>query len=126
MRTLVVDASALGALVFGEPQAEEISRGLTNATLVAPALLWFEMAAVTAKKIRRHPEMAAQIQAAFRLAFRLPVAIVDVDHGETVNLALENELTTYDAAYLWLANHLGAELVALDTKLGKAAQRLAS
>jgi predicted nucleic acid-binding protein len=126
MRTLVVDASALGALVFGEPQAEEISRGLTNATLVAPALLWFEMAAVTAKKIRRHPEMAAQIQAAFRLAFRLPVAIVDVDYGETVNLALENELTTYDAAYLWLANHLGAELVTLDTKLGKAAQRLAS
>jgi len=26
MRTLVVDASALGALVFGEPQAEEISQ----------------------------------------------------------------------------------------------------
>jgi predicted nucleic acid-binding protein len=126
MRTLVVDASALGALVFGEPQAEEISRALTNATMVAPALLWFEMAAVAAKKIRRHPEMAAQIQAAFRLAFRLPVAIVDVDYGETVNLALESELTTDDSSYLWLANHLGAELVTLDAKLGNTAQFLSS
>jgi predicted nucleic acid-binding protein len=122
MRTLVVDASALGALVFGEPQAEEISRALTNATLVAPTLLWFEMAAVATKKIRRHPELTAEIRAAFKLAFRLPVATVDVDHAETVNLAIESELTTYDASYLWLANYLRAELVTLDVKLGKAAE----
>jgi predicted nucleic acid-binding protein len=122
MRTLVVDASALGALVFGEPQAEDISRALTDATLVAPALLWFEMAAVAAKKIRHHPELAGQIQAAFSLALSLPIAIRDVDHGETVNLALKSDLTTYDVSYLWLADHLGAELVTLDAKLGKIAE----
>ena len=72
MRTLVVDASALGAVIFGEPQAEEGSRVLTDATLVAPALLWFEMAAVAMKKIRHQEELAAQIQAAFSLALRLP------------------------------------------------------
>ncbi len=121
MRTLVVDASALGALVFGEPQAEEISRALTNAKLVAPPLLWFEMAAVATKKIRHHPGLTAEIQAAFKLAFRLPVATMDVDYGETVSLAIRSDLTTYDASYLWLANHLGAELVTLDAKLGKRA-----
>ena len=123
MRTLVVDASALGALVFGEPQAEEISRALTDATLVAPALLWFEMAAVATKKIRHHPELAAQLHGAFRLAFRLPIAIRDVDYGETVNLALKNNLTTYDASYLWLAHQLGAELVTLDTELQRIAEK---
>lgn len=122
MRTLVVDASALGALVFGEPQAEEISRALSAATLVAPALLWFEMAAVAAKKIKNHPELAAQIQVAFNLAYRLPVAIREVDHGETVTLALNSDMTTYDASYLWLADHLRAELVTLDAKLGRIAQ----
>ena len=122
MRTLVVDASALGALVFGEPQAEEMSRVLTDATLVAPALLWFEMAAVATKKIRHHKDLAAQIQAAFRLALRLPIVIRDVDYGETVNLALKSDLTTYDASYLWLADHLDAELITLDAKLGKTAE----
>ncbi|MBU2623715.1 MAG: type II toxin-antitoxin system VapC family toxin [Proteobacteria bacterium] len=119
MRTLVVDASALGALVFGEPQAEEISQALTDATLVAPSLLWFEMAAIATKKIRHHTELAAQIQAAFGLALRLPIVIRDVDYGETVNLALKSDLTTYDAGYLWLADHLDAELITLDAKLGK-------
>jgi predicted nucleic acid-binding protein len=123
MRTLIVDASALGALVFGEPQAEVISRALTDATLVAPSLLWFEMAAIATKKIRRHPELASQIQAAFGLAFRLPIAIRDVDYPETVNLALETDITTYDASYLWLTDHLGAELITLDAKLGKIAGR---
>jgi predicted nucleic acid-binding protein len=123
MRALVVDASALGALVFGEPQAEDVSRALTDATLVAPPLLWFEMAAVATKKIRYHPELAAEIQAAFSLAFRLPIAIRDVNYEETVNLALERDLTTYDASYLWLADHLGAQFVTLDAKLGKIAKK---
>jgi predicted nucleic acid-binding protein len=119
MRTLVVDASALGALVFGEPQAEEMSRALTDATLVAPALLWFEMAAIALKKIRYHKELTIQVQAAFGLALRLPISIRDVDYGETVNLALKSDLTTYDASYLWLADHLDAGLITLDAKLGK-------
>jgi predicted nucleic acid-binding protein len=122
MRTLVVDASALGALVFGEPRAEEISQAISDATLVAPALLWFEMAAVAAKKMRLHPELEPLMRTAFGLAFRLSVAIRDVDYGETVNLALKSDLTTYDASYLWLADHLGAELVTLDAKLGKIAE----
>ena len=122
MRTLVVDASALGALVFGEPQAEEMSRVLTDATLVAPALLWFEMAAIAIKKIRTHKQLTAQIQTALNLALQLPIIVRDVDYGETVNLALASDLTTYDASYLWLAGHLDAELVTLDAKLRKAAE----
>lgn len=121
MRALVVDASAMGALVFGEPDAEQISQTLDGATLAAPALLWYEMAAVAVKKIRKHPQLGASIQGALKLAFRLPLTIIDVDFGETVSLALKNDLTIYDASYLWLADHLGAELVTLDEKLGKAA-----
>jgi uncharacterized protein with PIN domain len=40
----VVDASALAALLFGEPEAEAIAGRLDNARLVAPALLAFELA----------------------------------------------------------------------------------
>lgn len=39
MPVRVVDASALGALVFGEPQAKEITGLLKGALLIAPTLL---------------------------------------------------------------------------------------
>jgi uncharacterized protein with PIN domain len=39
MPVRVVDASALGTLVFGEPKAEKIARELGNAPMIAPALL---------------------------------------------------------------------------------------
>ncbi|MDZ7579939.1 MAG: hypothetical protein U5R30_04780 [Deltaproteobacteria bacterium] len=37
----IVDASALGAFVFGEPEAEEVSTAISNSSMVAPLLLWF-------------------------------------------------------------------------------------
>ena len=44
MTAKVVDASAAGALLFGEPDAALVASRLTNATLAAPGLLPFEMA----------------------------------------------------------------------------------
>ena len=123
MRVRVVDASALGALVFGEPKAEEIARMLADAPMAAPALLWFELASICLKKIKAHPTQTERIFEAFRLASHLPIEIVGVDHSAVVELAKETGLTTYDASYLWLVLHLQGDLVTLDRKMRKAAAR---
>jgi hypothetical protein len=47
MPVRVVDASALGTVVFGEPQAEEIAGLLKGALLFGPTLLPFEMASIS-------------------------------------------------------------------------------
>lgn len=125
MPVRVVDASAAGALVFGEPGADRVVDGLAGASLVAPALLAFELASICLKKVRAHPPKAAQILAAFRLAHRLAIEFVDVAHAEVVALARETGLTTYDASYIWLARHLGADLVTLDERVGRTAAALA-
>jgi uncharacterized protein with PIN domain len=49
----VVDASALGALLFGEPEAEAVAGRLGDARLVAPPLLGFELTNVCLMKSRR-------------------------------------------------------------------------
>ncbi len=124
MPVRVVDASAAGALVFGEPGAGRVADRLANASLVAPGLLAFELASICLKKLRAHPGKTAQILAAFRLARRLAIEFVDVSHEEVVNLARASGLTTYDASYLWLARHLGGDLVTLDERVSRAAATL--
>jgi len=121
----VVDASAVGALVFGEPGADRVVRELAGGSLVAPGLLGFELASICLKKMRAHPPKAAQILAAFRMARRLAIEFVDVPHEEVVTLARQTGLTTYDASYLWLVRHLGGDLVTLDERVARAAEALA-
>lgn len=120
MPVRVVDASALAALLFGEPEAEVVAERLGEARLVAPALIGFELANVCLIKSRRHPEKRAMLTAAFKLRGKLTLEEIAVDQDETLELATTTGLTAYDASYLWLARQLGAELVTLDTQLAKA------
>lgn len=116
----VVDASALAALLFAEPEADDVALQLSGTRLVAPALVWFELANVCLVKSRRHPELRAALAAAFRLRDRLVIEDVAVDQDAALELAMQTGLTVYDASYLWLARQLGAELVTLDRQLARA------
>jgi predicted nucleic acid-binding protein len=123
MRICVVDASTMGALLFGEPKAEELAGILEGAQLAAPALLWFELASVCLKKINAHPELDSQLISALGFLSRIAIDIIQVDHLATVTLARETGLTTYDASYMWIAINLGGELITLDEKLANAMVR---
>jgi predicted nucleic acid-binding protein len=117
MAVKVVDASALGALLFGEPDGAAVAERLRGAGLIAPALLPFEVANVCVKKMRRHPDQRDALMVAFGMLDRMEVAVVQVDHGEALVLAERSGLTAYDASYLWLARRMSAELVTLDRQL---------
>lgn len=117
----VVDASAVAAVLFGEPEAQEVGRRVGRAVLVAPVLLRFELANICWKKIRRHPEKRDRLVAALGLAGDLEIYEVEVRYGEVVELARREGLTAYDASYLWLARSLDLRLVTLDRALAQAA-----
>lgn len=120
-RGKVVDASALAALIFGEPAAEDIAARLGEGPLLAPTLLRYEVGSVCRKKIRRHPERRNRLLEALALLPELDLDEVQVPPEKTVALAEETGLTVYDAAYLWLSRWIGAELVTLDERLDSAA-----
>jgi len=117
MTAKVADASAIGALVFNEPEAERVAERLTEGPLYVPALLSFEVANLCWKKIRRHPDKRQALLQAFALFTRMELYQVETDLEGTLRLADETGLTAYDASYLWLARRLRCELVTLDRKL---------
>ncbi|MFQ6117123.1 MAG: type II toxin-antitoxin system VapC family toxin [Candidatus Bipolaricaulia bacterium] len=117
MPTKVVDASVLGALLFGEPRAQEAFSLLQGAELYAPTLLDYELASIARKKVLRYPKQREGLVEALRLGLSLDLHRVEVDHEAVLHLSLETGLTTYDAGYLSLARSLGVPLVTFDERL---------
>lgn len=114
---VVVDASVVAAIAFGEPDGHTFAAHLMGETLLAPTLLDYELAIIAWKKARAHPDSAPLIQAALDAATRLRILRVPVPAVDLLRVARETRLTASDAAYLWLARTHDAELVTLDRAL---------
>lgn len=123
MHAAVVDASAVAAVVFDEPEAADVVRRLTGVPLCGPRLLELELANTACSKIRRRLATADVLLADLADAGRLHVTFFDPPTDEVLTLALETGLTVYDASYLWLAVALELPLVTLDRQLARAAKR---
>ena len=118
----VVDASALAALTFNEPDGPAVEVRLSGAALYAPRLIEVEMASVCLKKIRNAGYPRDVVMRLYLAYPNVGIRKMDVEFVEAIELAERLQLSLYDASYLWLARHLGAELVTLDEKLAKAAK----
>ena len=97
---VVVDASALAAVLFGEPGHESIARQLRGQAMHAPTLIDYELASVALKKLRRVPADAEALLAALHTARRLRLERSQPDMVQVLALAASTGLTTYDASYL--------------------------
>lgn len=119
----VIDASAFAAVAFAEPKMPIVEQLIVGHRLFAPYLFKSELANVCMKKIRALPKQRDTITGLFSAAWDTPIDFLDIDPVEVVALAGRFGLSGYDASYLWLARHLGAELVTLDEKLGRASKK---
>jgi predicted nucleic acid-binding protein len=119
---LVVDCSVVAAVLFGEPNRDVAAQALAGKDLYAPELLADQLVSVAVKKARHGLEDVAR-QALIDFA-ELELTRCRSDVHAQWRLALEYELSGYDAAYLWLAAELGAPLATFDERLGGAARRL--
>ncbi len=114
---LVVDASAIVALLFNEAEASRIATLIHGQKLATSPIFGFELANVCLMKSRRQPERRDAMWAAYALLPGLAIEEYPVDHAEVLALAEATRLTHYDASYLWLARRLAAPLVTLDKAL---------
>jgi predicted nucleic acid-binding protein len=124
MSVTVVDASAVAAVLFDEPESKPILASVSG-TLIAPTLLPYELASVCSTKLARRPREARVILSRYRLFAELDVELSEPDWDTLPALAHEWALSAYDAAYLQLALAHEASLVTLDARLAAAYDKLA-
>jgi predicted nucleic acid-binding protein len=124
MAAKVVDASAIAAIIFGEPEAESVAVHLGDSPLVAPALFRFEVANICWKKLRRYPDKRELLIESFGWLDHFDVQEAEVVMPQVILLAEREGLTAYDASYLWLALEFDADLVTLDRPLREAFEKV--
>jgi predicted nucleic acid-binding protein len=117
MPVKVVDASALAALLFGEPEAQLVAEKLGEDSLLVPTLFRYEIANICWKKLRKYPEQREALLDAHALLEQMNIEEADVSVPEILLLADRENLTVYDTSYLWLAEKSGLDLVSLDGDL---------
>jgi predicted nucleic acid-binding protein len=118
----VVDASVLASMLFDEANASDATIAMEGMELHAPDLLDHELVSVALKKARNGLEDAARL--GLSVFATLEITRHAVEPSSQWSIALANNLSAYDAAYLALAAELGCPLITFDQKLGAAARRL--
>lgn len=122
--SVVIDASVAAALAFGEPNSDVALELISGVQLFAPTLLHYELCSVAWKKVTRNPSSEIVITQGLTDALSMEVELVSPDHGETLRLALQTGLSTYDASYLHVSLLLDAPLVTFDNRLQRAYETL--
>lgn len=118
---LVVDASVLAVALLDDARDGDAARArLHGEQLVAPALIDLEVVSVWRGLARGGRLDARRARLALEDLRALPLQ--RVDHTRLVDRCweLRDNLTVYDAAYVALAEALGATLLTGDARLSKA------
>lgn len=122
----VLDCSAVAASLLTESESKSIDEIFDRAvsgrvTLVVPALFWFEIlnVLVLAERRRRIKQgEAARLQS---LMLALPIQTDDAPSRTVLHritrIATDHGLSAYDAAYVELAERMGARLKTLDSEI---------
>jgi predicted nucleic acid-binding protein len=128
---LVIDASVALAWCFRDERTvvtERLRERVRTDTVAVPVLWHLEVANVLALAERRRRITPAESTELIALLETLDIE-VDAEtpsraFGRVLDLAREERLTAYDAAYLELAMRLGVSLASKDGNLCDAAERL--
>ncbi|MEM1598224.1 MAG: type II toxin-antitoxin system VapC family toxin [Pyrobaculum sp.] len=122
---LVVDASALGALYFPEPQSDFVAEAVGRcAECHSVDLVYYEFTNVVRKRAALGEIDAETGRRILEEAYQLLSTFV-IHRGEDLaldayGLALDLGITVYDGAYVAAARRSGARLLTTDKKLASA------
>ena len=118
---MVIDTSALLAVLLEEPERPALIAATRGVVLFAPSSLPWEVGNALVAATRRRRLTPAEAQRAWTAYERVPLRLVDVDMPRAVALALDLGLYAYDAYMLEVARQRGLPLLTLDRTLRAAA-----
>ena len=120
---IVVDASALLAVLLAESHRESVLDATVGVTLCAPASLPWEIGNALSASLKRRRLTVRVAQTAVAAFERIPVRLYPVDLAAAMEVAGEYSIYAYDAYLLATAQAVRAPLLTLDIRLRDVAKQ---
>lgn len=121
---IVVDTSAIIAVIANEsnkPKIIEVTRG---ADLLAPASVHWEIANAFSAMLKRHRITLAETLEAMTVYQQIPIRLVEVELAESLSIASQLNIYAYDAYLIRCAQKYSASLLSLDGGLLRVAEQM--
>lgn len=118
---MVIDTSALLAVLLEEPERRALIAATAGAVLMAPSSLPWEVGNALVAAVRRRRLTPAEADRAWVAYEAVPLRLAEVDIRRAAAAALDRSLCACEAYMLELARQRGLPLLTLDQRLGAAA-----
>jgi predicted nucleic acid-binding protein len=120
---ILVDASAVIAVILEEPEKEDIVKATGGCEAKAPGCLSWEVGNAFSAMVKRGRLSEAESIEGLRIFEKIPFQYVEVDIKGALEMAFRNDIYAYDAYYVTAAKKHRIELLSLDKRMIEVAQR---
>lgn len=121
---IVIDASAILAVILGEPERDRIVEMTGGHNLVSPGSLPWEIGNAFSAMLKQHRLGIEEVRQGLSIFHSIAIRYLTVDLENALAIAHSVNLYAYDAYFLDCATHHAAPLLTLDRPLLRAADKL--
>ena len=122
---ILLDASAIIAVITDEPEAQMVINCTKNATIVSPNIISFEVANALTRMMRKNVIISENQLFTLIKSFKLiPIKMVNIDLEKALEIAWHYKIYAYDAFYLEVAKTLQLPFITFDNGMKKIGKEL--
>ena len=121
---IVIDTSALLAVVIAEPERDGIIAATSGHTLIGPGSIPWEVGNAFSAMLKHRRVTFEESRKGLSIFETIPLRYVDVDFCNALSIAHQTDLYAYDAYFLECAMRHAAPVLTLDKGLQRAAKKL--
>jgi predicted nucleic acid-binding protein len=112
---ILLDASAIMAVIADEPESNIVINYTRNAIIVSPNIISFEIAnGLTRMMKKKIIDTKEKMITLIRNFQRIPIKTMEVDLEKSLDIAWDYKIYVYDSIYLEIAKRLNLPLLTFD------------
>jgi predicted nucleic acid-binding protein len=121
---IVIDTSALLAVIVAEPERDRIIEMTKGHTLIGPGSIPWEIGNAFSAMLKQRRLALVEAQQGLKIFHAIPLRLVRVDMNNVLSIASQTKVYAYDAYFLDCAIRHAAPLLTLDRGLERTALKL--
>jgi predicted nucleic acid-binding protein len=121
---IVLDASALMAVIVKEPERDMVIRLTQDATIVSPDMVSYEIANGLTKMMKKKIIEKERMVNAFNYFEQIPIKTIKINFQMALEIAWDYNMYVYDACYLELAKRFSLPLLTFDRPMQRIGDEL--